>query len=155
MQKKKIYIASDHAGFELKGKLIDFMETEGYIIQDVGPFIYNGDDDYPDFISQVAKEVSEDSEGSLGVVIGGSGQGEAIVANRFSNVRASVYYGGNLEMIKITRLHNDSNVLSLGARFVSVDEAVEALKLWLSTEFSGEERHTRRIRKIEELKNVK
>lgn len=151
MPKKKIYIVSDHAGFELKGKLIDHLEVRGYVIQDMGPYTYDMGDDYPDFVSLTASEVSKSPEDSLGIVIGGSGQGEAMVCNRFSNVRASVYYGGNLEMIKITRQHNDSNILSLGARFMDEDEAKNALHLWLETEFSGEERHVRRIKKIESL----
>ncbi|MDO8493265.1 MAG: RpiB/LacA/LacB family sugar-phosphate isomerase [bacterium] len=152
---KKIYIASDHAGFELKGKLIDYLEIEGYIIQDMGAHSYDEADDYPDFVSLVAREVSDSPVESLGVVIGGSGQGEAMVCNRFPNVRASVYYGGNLDVVKTTRQHNDSNVLSLGARFMSEEEAESALKIWLETDFSGEERHIRRHKKIEELKNVK
>lgn len=151
MIKKKIYIASDHAGFELKSKLIDFLETQGYVIQDMGPFTFDETDDYPDFMSLVAREVSKDPVNSLGVIMGGSGQGEAMVANRFPNVRASVYYGGDMEIIKKTREHNDSNVLSLGARFMSVDEAEHALMIWLETPFSGDERHVRRIKKIEEL----
>ncbi len=148
---KKIYIASDHAGFELKEKLINYLQTLGHIIKDMGAHIYDETDDYPDFISLAAKEVSVDPENSLGIVIGGSGQGEAIVANRFPNVRASVYYGGNLEIVKLARLHNDSNILSFGARFVSEDEAKSAVKIWLETAFSGEERHVRRHNKIEAL----
>jgi ribose 5-phosphate isomerase B len=151
MLKKKIYIASDHAGFELKSKLVNFLETEGYVIQDMGPFFFEPGDDYPDFVSLVAHEVSSGPEYSLGVVIGGSGQGEAIVANRYPKVRANVYYGGNIESIKLAREHNDANILSLGARFLSEDEAKAALKLWLGTPFSGEDRHIRRHMKIEEL----
>ena len=150
--KKKIYIACDHAGFELKNNLIDFLEVQGYVIEDKGAFSYDEQDDYPDFISAAAREVSRDPENSLGIVIGGSGQGEAMVANRFPNVRASLYYGGNPEMVKVTREHNDSNVLSLGARFMTAEEAESALKTWLETPFSGEERHIRRIKKIEEWK---
>lgn len=149
--KKKIYIASDHAGFELKTKLINFLETQGYIIQDMGPFFFEPGDDYPDFVSLVAREVSKNPEFSLGVVIGGSGQGEAIVANRFPRVRANVYYGGNLDSIKMAREHNDANILSLGARFINEEEAKTALKLWLDTQFSGKDRHIRRHMKIEEL----
>ncbi len=149
---KKIFIASDHAGFELKGKLIDLLEDLGYVVQDEGPYSLDEADDYPDFISKAAKEVSNDPQNSLGVVLGGSGQGEAMVANRFPNVRANVYYGVNLDSIKFARLHNDANVLSLGARFMSEDEAKVALKTWLDTAFSGEDRHIRRIKKIESLK---
>ena len=148
---KKIYIASDHAGFELKNKLIDFLETQGYIIQDMGAYKYDDQDDYPDFIYKAAYEVSKDPVESCGIVLGGSGQGEAIVANRFPNVRATVYYGGGLETVIKSREHNDSNILSLGARFMNEEGAKNAVKTWLSTPFSGDERHIRRIRKIEDL----
>ena len=144
----KIFLATDHAGFELKEKLLSFLKDLGYEVEDKGAFSYDKDDDYPDFISQVAEEVSKDKE-SKGIILGGSGQGEAIVANKFPNIRASVYYGGDFEIISLSRKHNDSNILSLGSRFVSEDLAKEAVKLWLETDFSGEERHLRRIKKIE------
>ncbi len=147
----KILFASDHAGFELKNILIEYASSLGYESEDKGNSILEPLDDYPDFISLVAKEISNDPT-LRGVVIGGSGQGEAIVCNRFPNVRAALWYGGNMEIIKLSREHNDANVLSLGARFVSVEEAKEALKLWLDTSFSGDERHVRRIQKIESVK---
>ena len=152
MTTKKIYIASDHAGFELKAKLINHLESQGYMIQDMGAHVYDEADDYPDFVSLAAEAVSKSPEDSLGIVIGGSGQGEAMVANRYPHVRASVYYGDDLDIIKTTRMHNDSNIISLGARFMSAEEAENALDLWLSTPFSGEERHIRGHKKIEELK---
>ena len=151
MLKKKIYIACDHAGFELKGELINYLEECGYVIQDMGAYVYDEGDDYPDFISKAAGEVSLKPEDSLGIVIGGSGQGEAIVSNRFPKVRATVYYGGSLKTVKMARLHNDSNILSLGARFITPEEAKAALKVWLETPFSAEERHIRRHNKIEAL----
>ncbi|MBU1557710.1 RpiB/LacA/LacB family sugar-phosphate isomerase, partial [Patescibacteria group bacterium] len=114
----KIYIGSDHAGFELKDKLINYLISLDFEISDEGAFQYNETDDYPDFISKVAKKVSENPENSRGIILGGSGQGEAIVANRFEKIRAVVYYGGNEEVIKLSREHNDSNVLALGARFI-------------------------------------
>jgi ribose 5-phosphate isomerase B len=146
----KVFIASDHAGFELKAKLIPFLKSLGYEVVDKGAFSFNKDDDYPDLITPVAKAVSEE-KGSLGAVLGGSGQGEAIVANRFPGVRAAVYYGGAPDIITLSRQHNDSNVLSLGARFLNGEEAKAAVKLWLETPFSGEERHIRRIEKIDNL----
>lgn len=144
----KVLFASDHAGFELKKELIEYVGSLGYEIDDKGDFSPDPKDDYPDFISLVAKEVS--SNPSLkGVVVGGSGQGEAIVCNRFKGVRCALWYGGSMDIIKLSREHNDANVLSLGARFVSMEEAKEALKLWLETGFGGEERHARRIEEIE------
>ncbi len=147
----KIFIASDHAGFELKQALIPFLENLGHEVTDCGAKVLNPEDDYPEFISQAALGVFEDIENARGIIIGGSGQGEAIVANRLPSIRAAVYYGGNLDIVKLSREHNDANVLSLGARFVSVEEAQEAVKLWLETTFSGEERHTRRINQIDEI----
>lgn len=155
----KIYLGSDHAGFELKNKMIPFLGTLGHEVIDLGAHKLDAEDDYPDFISLVAKEVSKDSEDkelsadlSRGIIFGGSGQGEAIVANRFPYVRAVVYYGGNEEIIKLSREHNDANILSLGARFLKEEEALEAIKMWLDTPFSEEERHIRRIIKIDENK---
>ena len=143
-----IVFASDHTGFELKGELIAFVGEMGYETEDCGADGYDEQDDYPDFISLAAKLVSLDPDNTKAIILGGSGQGEAMVANRFPNVRAAVYYGGNNEIIKLSREHNDANVFSLGTRFVSGEEAKEAVKLWLNTAFSGEERHVRRIKKI-------
>ena len=145
----KIYIASDHAGYELKEKLIAFLiEDNGHEVIDEGAFEYNEQDDYPDFISKVAQKISEEPE-ARGIILGGSGQGEAMGANRFKGVRATVFYGGNNEIIKLSREHNDANILSLGARFLSEDDAKKVVKMWLNTAFSGEERHARRINKID------
>jgi len=144
----KIYIGSDHAGFELKQKLVLFLKELGHEVEDFGAHELDENDDYPDFVAPVARAVSEDVD-AKGIVLGGSGQGEAIAANRVNGVRAVVYYGGNEDIVKLSREHNDANVLSLGARFLSEDEAKEAVKLWLETPFSGEERHRRRIEKID------
>lgn len=121
----------------------------GLNVEDCGAFLYDETDDYPDFVKVAAAAVSGDPEESLAVIVGGSGQGEAIVANRFRNVRAAVYYGGPLDIVTLSREHNDANVLSLGARFITDDEAREVLRLWLDTPFSGDERHDRRIEKID------
>ncbi len=145
----KVFIGADHAGFELKEKLLAMLVEEGYEVTDKGAFKYNENDDYPDFIEAVAREVSENPDGARGIILGGSGQGEAIDANKFPHVRAAEYYGGPLEIVKLSREHNDANILSLGARFVGEDEARVAVKLWLSTPFSGEERHVRRIAKLD------
>jgi len=146
----EIIITSDHAGFELKKELIPYLIELGYKIEDRGPSEYHSEDDYPDFIVPVAKEVSKNTD-LKAIIIGGSGQGEAIIANRFENVRAVVYNAPNLEIIKLSREHNDANILSLGARFLSVEEAKEAVKLWLEIEFSNEKRHLRRLAKIKLL----
>lgn len=143
----KIYIASDHAGFELKAKLIEFLQLRDIEVEDMGPAVYDEQDDYPDTIAPLAKKIAADKD-SLGIAIGGSGQGEAIVCNRLPGVRAAVYYGGDVSVVPLTRRHNNANVLSLGSRFVTEEEAREATELFLETQFSGEERHIRRITKL-------
>ncbi|HZS43039.1 MAG TPA: RpiB/LacA/LacB family sugar-phosphate isomerase [Candidatus Paceibacterota bacterium] len=151
----KIFIASDHAGFKLKDVLIPFLKQEGHEVVDMGAFVYKMGDDYPDFIKLAAEKVSEDPENTRGIILGASGQGEAIVANKFPGVRAVVYYGGNREIIKLSRNHNDANILSLGARFLNEKEAKEMVRLWLGAKFLvDEERHPRRIEKIKEIESV-
>lgn len=149
MSKVRIYIGSDHAGFDLKEKLKPFIEKLGYNIKDLGNFVYDENDDYPDWISPVAKEVARNPENSKGIILGGSGQGEAIVANRISGIRAAVYYGGPEKIITLSKEHNDANILSLGARFLTKAKAKKVIKLWLETPFSKEKRHERRIKKID------
>lgn len=144
----KIYIGADHAGFELKEALKKFLQEGGHEVEDKGAFEFNKDDDYPDFIRPVALAVASDSEQSRGVVIGKSGQGEAMVSNRVKGIRAAIFYGGDLEIVKLSREHNNANVLSFAAGFVSLEEAQKALELWLFTPFSGG-RHQRRIEKID------
>ncbi len=146
----KIYCASDHAGFELKGKLLLYSKELGFEVMDRGAYTYQADDDYPDYIALAAADVSADPDGARGIILGGSGQGEAMVANRFPRVRAAVYYGGTMDIVTLSREHNNANVLSLGARFISEEEAKEAVRLFLTTEFTAEERHVRRIKKIEQ-----
>lgn len=149
----KIYIGTDHAGFNLKEELKKYLSELGHEVIDKGAFEYDKDDDYPDFIALVAEGVAEAGPESVeevrGIILGGSGQGEAIEANRLLGIRTVVYYGGNLEIVKLGREHNDANILSLGARFVDLIEAKEAVKLFLETPFSGEERHIRRIVKLD------
>ncbi|MDD5032573.1 MAG: RpiB/LacA/LacB family sugar-phosphate isomerase [Candidatus Pacebacteria bacterium] len=146
----KIFISSDHAGFELKEKLKIFLAELGHEVKDFGAFSFDENDDYPDFINPLAEEISRSPEEAKGIILGGSGQGEAICANRFKNVRAAVLHHFSEDIIKLSRRHNDANVLSLAARFLNEDEAKKAVKLWLETDFSGEERHSRRIKKIDE-----
>ncbi len=146
--KKHICIASDHAGFALKQVLIDILSDEGYQVEDMGPSILNPLDDYPDYIFPLAQKIAGEKQ-ALGIVIGASGQGEAIAANRVPGVRAAVYYGGPSDIVRLSREHNDANVLSLGARFLSQEEAEAAVRLWLATAFSEAERHVRRIAKLD------
>ncbi len=147
-----IYIASDHAGFELKGQLVEYLKSKGQEVEDCGPTSYDKDDDYPDFILPCAQKVANQADLHFGIVIGASGQGEAIVANKVKGIRAAVFYGYNFDLIKFARLHNNANVLSLGAKFVSVDDAKKAIDLWLGTAFEGG-RHQRRLEKIQQLEN--
>lgn len=146
----KIILASDHAGFHLKETLKKYLEELGHEVQDCGAFSLDPADDYPDFMISAAEAVAKDPDNIRGVFIGGSGQGEAMVANRFSGVRAAVYYGGNEEIVRLSREHNNANILALGARFVSQEEAKRTLALWLQTDFPGPdgERHKRRIEKF-------
>lgn len=146
----KVYFATDHAGFMLKEELVRFVRDElRYDVEDMGAYKNDPEDDYVDFIPLAARRVSENPEYTRAIILGGSGEGEAIVANRFPRVRATVYYGGTYDIPRLSREHNNANVLSLGARFISTDVARAVVKLWLSTPFSNEERHKRRIEKIE------
>ncbi len=156
---RRIHLGSDHAGFDLKEYLKEYLEGGGYEVIDHGAFELDEEDDYPDFIYPAVKEVAKDLENSRGIILGGSGQGEAICANRIPGIRATVFNGQYEPVdgrevpneIVISRQHNDSNVLSLGARFLSNEEARDAVDLWLETEFSGQEKHIRRLDKIDTL----
>lgn len=146
-----IYFATDHAGFELKEKLKKYVFELGYETEDFGSFQYDENDDYPDTILPAVKAVARDLENGIdskAIILGGSGQGEAMVANRVAGIRATVLYDYNEDIIKLSKEHNDANILSLGARFISEEDAQKAVKLWLETPFSGEERHKRRVEKF-------
>ena len=147
----KIYLGSDHAGYDLKLVLADFLKDRGYSPEDLGPHVRDLTDDYPDFVAPVAQAVAADPL-SWGIVIGGNGQGEAVVANRFHGVRAAVLYSFNERMIRTAREHDNANVLSLGARFIADEEAKAAVLLWLETPFSNDARHLRRLAKLDALK---
>ncbi|MEK7537286.1 MAG: RpiB/LacA/LacB family sugar-phosphate isomerase [Patescibacteria group bacterium] len=179
-----IYLAADHRGYQLKERIKEWLKEWRYEFQDMGAFEYNQDDDYPDFVHRAAQKVSENPEQDKAIILGGSGQGEAMVANRYKGIRAAVFYGpsfetgapkswrweswllvlgggGSLgvaegiiyekfkEIIKMSREHNNSNVLSLGASFLHEKTAKGLIKLWFETSFSNEERHKRRIEKID------
>ena len=149
----KIIIGSDHAGYELKERIKEYLDGLRVEYEDVGPKSLDPSGDYPDYIISAAKKVAENLKENKGIVIGGSGQGEAIAANKVKGVRATVYNGGSLDIVKLSRTHNDSNVLSLGARFLTQEEAIKAVEVWLETPFSNEERHKRRIEKIRVFEN--
>ena len=144
----KIALATDHAGFELKETLIAHLTEAGHEVVDCGAHTLDPHDDYPDFIRTAAEKVVS-GEVERGIILGGSGQGEAIVANRLPGIRAVVYYGEPSDILRLSREHNDANVLSLGARFLATDEAQNAVSTWLATPFSRDERHVRRIQKID------
>ena len=141
----KVVLASDHAGFEYKQELLKYLEEMGVETIDVGAHTYDELDDYPEFIANAAREVATNPEETFGIILGGSGQGEAMMANRFKEVRAAVYNSNNPELVSKTREHNDANVLSLGARFITLDQAKEAVKLFLASPFSDDPKYQRRI----------
>lgn len=147
----KVYIGTDHAGFEIKEKLVPFLKSLGHEVEDFGAHTLEPLDDYPDFIHPVAVAVAGDHT-ARGIILGGTGQGEAICANRVKGIRAAVYYGGPFDVVVLSREHNDANILSLGARFIDANEAQEVARVWLATPFSAEERHVRRIKKIDNEK---
>ena len=147
-----IYLAADHAGFELKEKIKFWLQKQGHEIKDFGAFSFDPADDYPDFMNPAAKELAvvlaKNPENNRGIFFGGSGQGEAMVANRHKGVRAAVLYKYDEDIIKLSRAHNNANVLCLGARFLKEKEVIRAVELWIKTSFSNEPRHKRRIAKF-------
>lgn len=146
----KIFLATDHAGFEHKEALKRHLTDIGYEVHDCGAEKLVPEDDYVPHITMAARSISADPT-QMAVIFGASGQGEAIAANRFPGVRAAVYYGGPRDIIELSRKHNDANVLSIGARFISIQEMISAVDFWLATEFSNETRHARRNKEIDSL----
>ena len=138
----RVHIGSDHAGFELKNHLVQHLEAAGHDVVDHGPAVYDAVDDYPAYCLRAGEGVAKD-EGSLGIVIGGSGNGEQIAANKVKGVRAILAW--STDTARLGREHNNANVISVGARMHSEDEATGFVDTFLATEYSGEERHTRRI----------
>jgi ribose 5-phosphate isomerase B len=147
----RVYLGSDHAGYELKAHLVDYLGTQGYEVVDVGPAAYDPEDDYPVFCLHTGARVVADP-GSLAVVIGGSGNGEQIAANKVPGVRAALAW--NEETARLSREHNDANVVSVGARMHSTDEATRIVMTFLTTAFSGAERHLRRIIQVAEYEKT-
>lgn len=154
-----IHLATDHAGYNVKEAVKDHLDENGYHVVDHGATALNPKDDYPDFIHPAAQAVSHNPQTNRAIIFGHSGQGEAMVANRYEDVRAAVYYGQTAKdesgrgIIQLSRRHNDANVLSIGAGFISDNKAIEAVDLWLETEFSDANRHKRRIQKINSARN--
>lgn len=142
----KVYLGTDHAGLEFKNEISDYLKKEGYDVVDCGAKEFDKDDDYPDFIGKVGEFVSQDPDGSRGVVLGKSGAGEAMVANKYRGVRA--FLAVNEKNVQLAREHNNANVISLGSEIVNLVSAKKFVKLFLETKFPGEARHMRRIRKI-------
>ena len=143
----KIHLATDHAGLELKNIIKEHLENQGHDVIDHGAHEYDALDDYPDFIFPCAKAVAADPK-SRGIILGGSGQGEAMTANRVKGVRAAVFYNGPEEIVKLSREHNNANILSLGARFMNQAEIYDVIEMWLDEPFEGG-RHQRRIEKLD------
>jgi ribose 5-phosphate isomerase B len=148
----RVYLGADHAGYELKVHLVNYLAKQGYEVVDVGPREFDPDDDYPAFCLHAGAGVVGDP-GSLGVVIGGSGNGEQIAANKVAGVRAALAW--NLEVAHLAREHNDANVVAIGARQHTIDEATAMVEAFLTTEFSGNERHARRIEQVGEYEKTR
>jgi ribose 5-phosphate isomerase B len=147
----RVYLGSDHAGYELKNHLVQHLTGRGHEVVDVGPAGFDPDDDYPPFCIETARRVVAD-EGSLGVVIGGSGNGEQIAANKVAGCRAALAW--NAEIAKLAREHNNAQVVGIGARMHSADEAAAIVDEFLATPFSQGDRHIRRIRLIEDYEQT-
>lgn len=159
-----LYLAGDHAGFRLKKALLEHLSLLGHEVEDMGPLELNPDDDYPDFVTPLAERLVREPD-AIGIVCAGSGQGEAMCANRITGVRAAVFYGkmravealdaegghskDGFDPIRLARRHNNANILSIGSRFVSPDDALGAVQVFLDTAFDSEtERHARRLSKF-------
>ena len=147
----RVYLASDHAGLELKTALVAWLGEAGHEAVDCGPVTYDPDDDYPVYVMRAAEGVGG-NPGSLGIVIGGSGNGEQIAANKVPGIRAALAW--TTETARLARQHNDANVLSLGARMYPVADAVEFAKVFVATPFSGEPRHARRLAMIADFEKT-
>lgn len=165
----KVYLATDHTGLELKEKIKSHLVKKGYEVEDCGAYELDLDDDYPDFIAKAAENVSKDPETSRGIIFGGSGQGEAMVANKFKGVRCALFYApvapvhaadisGRMstdpyEMLRLTREHNNANMLSLGFRFLKEEDVIKAIDIWLEAPSATAQRHVRRVEKIKVIEN--
>ncbi len=143
----KIHLATDHAGFGHKEIVKEYLAAQGMEVVDHGATNLVPEDDYPDYVTPCAEAVAAE-EGSMGIIFGASGQGEAMCANRVPGIRAALYYGEPARQLILSREHNDANVLSIGANFVAIDDLVDIVAVWLATPFSDDERHVRRLAKF-------
>ena len=147
-----VYLGSDHAGYELKQHLVEWLTTQGHSPFDCGPEKYDGEDDYPPYVMLAAAKTVGDP-GSLGIVIGGSGNGEAIAANKVQGVRCALAW--SLETAQLGRQHNDANVVGIGARMHDEAGALALVEAFLATPFSGDERHSRRIAMLSDYERTR
>ncbi|SFK08632.1 ribose 5-phosphate isomerase B [Streptosporangium canum] len=147
----RVYIGADHAGYELKNHVVSWLKEHGHEVTDCGPFVYDPEDDYPPFVLRAAEGVAEDP-GSLGIVIGGSGNGEQIAANKVRGIRAALAWSE--DTAKLAREHNNANVVSVGSRMHTQEEATRFVELFLGTAYSGAERHNRRIAQLTSYETI-
>ncbi len=159
INKTKLYLATDHAGFIVKEKVKKYIGekyADKYEIIDMGAFIYEALDDYTDFISLAAEKVSENPDIDKAIIFGGSGEGEAILANKYKGVRATTCYGGEYaeDIARLGREHNNTNILSIGGFFVKENNLYKIIDIWIDTKYTEEERHERRINKIKDIENI-
>ena len=155
----KIFVGTDHAGYVLKEKLISSLKAQGHEVIDKGAYDYNEEDDFPDFVFPVAREVSKSPDQVKGIILGATGEAEAIAANKLPHTRAVVYYGESqsivddrADIIVRSRENNNTNILILGARYLTEESMMNAVNLWLSTRFGHDEKYIRRLAKIDAIK---
>ena len=143
-----LYLAADHAGFELKEKIKAFLKERGIAFEDMGAYSYDKDDDYPDFAFKLAEQVAQDEDAG-GILICATGQGMCIAANKVAGIRAVLVHNDFTALDAAG--HLNANVICLGGKVTGPEEAKKLVKIWLDTEFSEDERHVRRLRKVEEM----
>ncbi|WP_030917827.1 ribose-5-phosphate isomerase [Streptosporangium amethystogenes] len=147
----RVYIGADHAGYQFKNHIVSWLKEHGHDVVDCGPFVYDAEDDYPPFVLRAAQGVVDDP-GSLGVVIGGSGNGEQIAANKVRGIRAALAWSE--ETARLAREHNNANVVSIGARMHPEEDATRFVEVFLNTSYSGAERHNRRIAQLTSYETI-
>ncbi len=146
-----LHLATDHAGFEHKETVSLWLQAEGYTVVDQGAYTLNPEDDFTDYIALAAQAVSANPLETKAIIFGGSGQGEAMLANRYPGVRAAVFYGGEATIPVLSRQHNNSNVISIGARFVDINLTKKIIWDWLQAEPLSDEKYQRRNKKLDDI----